>query len=76
MTWGSIILAVLKIANILLQYSQQQRWISTGEDRQLAKSALELISRLSSFKEIEEEYSKKTEIEVRKDIEDKGDFRD
>lgn len=45
MSWASIILALLKIANILLTTAQQNKWIGVGEDREIAKQSAAILKK-------------------------------
>ena len=43
MDWVGVILAVLKLANALMTYGQQQKWIAEGRDEEIARASAEIL---------------------------------
>lgn len=43
MTWVSLILAILQLANKLLEYGQQQKWIAVGRDEEIARATAAIL---------------------------------
>lgn len=74
MSWISLILGLLKLANLILEDRQKRGLIREGEDRAVAKALLEMANRRKSVQAIQEEYAKLPHSEVLKRLE--GDFRD
>ncbi len=52
MSWISLILAILQLANKLMDWGQQQKWIGEGEARQIAKASAEIMRKSGYAKEI------------------------
>lgn len=52
MTWASIILAVLRLANSVLTVVQQNKWISVGEEQAIAKMGAEIARRAQISEEV------------------------
>jgi hypothetical protein len=74
MSWISLVLALLKLANIIFGWLHDNRLIKEGEDRAVAKALLEMAKRSKVIKEIDERFAKMTPEQVNRELE--GDFRD
>lgn len=64
MSWVSLILAVLQLANKLMEYGQQQKWIGEGEDRVIAASTAEILRKTNYAKASLEEFAGKSDSDV------------
>lgn len=64
MTWVSIILAVLQLANKLMEYGQQQKWIGEGEAIQVAKASAEIMRKSNYAKNALEEFAGKSDTAI------------
>ena len=53
--WSKIILAILSIAEILLRFGQQQKWIAEGEQRAIAAASAEILRKTEYAKQALEE---------------------
>lgn len=73
-SWVKIILLGLQLFDGVFKWLHDQGKIQEGEDRAILRSLKLMASRSQRAKEIDEEYEKKTEAEVKKSLE--GDFRD
>jgi hypothetical protein len=60
-TWASIILAVLKLVNILMTSAQQNKWLTLGEERAIAAASAEVLRKVSVAQEVWDEVSKMDE---------------
>lgn len=76
MTWIQFALALVKLANIIFNSVRDKALIRVGEDRAALRAFQAMQAVSQKLKEVEDEYSKKTNEEIKKDIEQKGDFRD
>jgi len=64
MTWVSVILTLLKLADTLFSYFQQQKWIGEGEAIQIAKASAEIMRKSGYAKKALEEFSAKSDSDV------------
>lgn len=64
MSYVSIILALLKLAESLFGYFQQQKWISEGEAIAVAKASAEIMRKTAYAKHALEEFSAKSDADV------------
>lgn len=64
MTWVSLVLAILQIANKLLEYGQQQKWIGEGEAIAVAKASAEILRKTNYAKQALEEFAAKSDSDV------------
>jgi len=58
MAIGKIILAILSIAEILLRFGEQRKWISEGEQRAIAAAHAEALRKSEYAKHTLEELSR------------------
>jgi hypothetical protein len=73
-TWFSLALALLKFANMLLEWRLRESLLNEGEKRQVAKQLAEITKRTSLLKEVDEKIEKATDQEILEVL--KNDFRD
>lgn len=64
MSWVSLILAVLQLANKLLEYGQQQKWISEGQDQAIAAATAEILRKSNYAKAALDEMRGRTDAEL------------
>lgn len=64
MTWVSIILAVLQIAEKLMEYGLQQKWINEGQAIAVAKASAEIMRKSGYAKRALEEATGKSDAEL------------
>lgn len=64
MSWVSLILAVLKLAQALMQYAQERKWITEGEAIQIAKASAEIMRKSQYAKQALAEFTGKPESDV------------
>lgn len=64
MSWISLILAVLQLANKLMEYGQQQKWIGEGEAIQIAKASAEIMRKSNYAKHALEEFAGKSDADI------------
>ena len=64
MTWVSVILTLLKLADTLFSYFQQQKWISEGEAIAVAKASAEIMRKSNYAKQALEEFSAKSDSDI------------
>lgn len=64
MSWISLILAVLQLANKLMEYGQQQKWIGEGEARQIAKASAEILRKTNYAKAALEDVTNKSDSDI------------
>lgn len=64
MSWVSLILAVLQLANKLLEYGQQQKWIAVGRDEEIARSTAEILRKTNYAKAALQEFAGKSDSDV------------
>lgn len=74
MSWISLILALLKLANNLYSWAHDNGKIKEGEERQILKASMEIAKRSKLAKEIDDRFAHATPEEVEKELE--KDFRD
>ncbi len=55
--WAQLILLTLQIADTMLKYGLQQKWINEGRDQEIAKSAVEVLRKTEYAKKAVEEFS-------------------
>lgn len=63
-TWAEVILAFLKITNLLLEEGQKRKWIREGEDKVIAKGLLEITRKSNYGKRALEEFTGKSDADV------------
>lgn len=76
MSWINLILALLKVANIIFGWLHDNAKIKEGEDRAVARALAEMATRSTTIKEVEERFAKMTPADIVADIDKQGDFRD
>lgn len=64
MTILDLILALLKLTNMVFSWAQQNQWIKVGEDRAVAEAARSLFLRTEHAREIDANIKKLSEAEV------------
>lgn len=62
--WSKIILAILSIAEILLRFGQQQKWIAEGEQRAIAAASAEILRKTEYAKHALEELSRLNDAQL------------
>lgn len=76
MTWLKVAHLLLTLAVAIFRRYQTSAAEKVGEDRQALRQLKEMQAISAMLKDIDELYKKKSDDEIRKDIEAKGDFRD
>lgn len=64
LTYAGIILAVLKLIQTFVQYGQENKWISEGEDKAIAKASAEILRKSQYAKQALEEFAAKSDAAV------------
>lgn len=64
MSWVSLIIAVLRLAQGLMQYAQERKWIAEGEAIQIAKASAEIMRKSQYAKQALEEFESKSDADV------------
>ncbi len=64
MTWVSIILALLQLANKLFEYGQEQKWISEGQSIAVALATAEILRKSNYAKQAIKEFEDKSDSDV------------
>lgn len=64
MSWVSLILALLQLANKLLEWGQQQKWIREGEAIAVAKATAEILRKTEYAKQALAEFAGKSDTDV------------
>jgi hypothetical protein len=64
MTWASIILALLKLANFFWEFGQQQRWIAQGRDEEIARATAEILRKTNYAKQALDEFAGKSDADI------------
>lgn len=64
MTYVSLILALLRLVNLLVETAQQRRWMKAGEDAEIARAAESLHRKTEAGKKIWEKVDAMSESEV------------
>lgn len=64
MSWVSIILGLLKLANVIFQWAQEQKWIKEGEDRAIAAATAEILRKSNYAKAALDEMHGRTDAEL------------
>lgn len=70
----SLVIALVKLANILFGWLHDNALIKEGEDRAVAKALAEMAARSTTLKEVENKFAGMTPEQVNRALE--GDFRD
>lgn len=70
MSWVSIILGLLKLANVVFQWVQEQKWINEGELKAIAKSSAEILRKTNYAKHALEELTAMSDSDVDKFLRD------
>jgi hypothetical protein len=52
LSWGSIILSVLRIVEWLIETGQQHKWIREGEERQIAAASVKVLEKQEYAREM------------------------
>lgn len=76
MTWLKIAHLLLTLAVAVFRRYETSAAEKVGEDRQQLRQLQEMQAVSTKLKEIDEVYAKKSDEDIRKDIEARGDFRD
>lgn len=76
MTWVSLALALVKLANLIFGYVQAQAAEQVGEDRERLRVFETMAAVSAATKAVDEKYAKMTDAEIKSDIEANKDFRD
>lgn len=63
-TWAEIILAFLKITNVLLEEGKKRQWIGEGEAIAVGKASAEIMRKTGYAKHALEEFSGKSDAAV------------
>lgn len=74
MNWISLILALVKLANLIFGWLHENAMIKEGEDRAVAKALAEMAKRSTTIREIEGRFANMTPEQVNRELEQ--DFRD
>ena len=64
MDWVALILAILKLANKLVEYGQEQHWIAEGRDEEIARATAEILRKTNYAKAALEEFAGKSDSDV------------
>lgn len=67
-TVASIILALLKLAQVILSFAQERKLIQAGADAEIAKASAAVLSKTESAKQIMAEVTAMTEEQVDKTL--------
>ncbi len=57
-------MAVLELANKLIEYGQQQKWINEGQDLAIAKSSAEILRKSNYAKQALSEFAAKSDSDI------------
>jgi hypothetical protein len=76
MTWLNLVLAIVRLATKLMEWSEQDHWINEGERRAAAANLAATTKALALAAGIQKEWGALTDEEVDKRIEAQGWFRD
>ncbi len=76
MTYASIILALLQLANWLFGRAHDQGLIQEGEDRAIARQILEMQARSTTLKALEAKRAGMTPEDIVRELDGNADFRD
>lgn len=64
MTIAQAIVLLLKFANALLQYAQEQKWIKAGEDAEIARTSMAVLQKTETAKQVFAEVAQMTDDQV------------
>lgn len=64
MSYVSVILALLKLADSLFSYFQQQKWINEGQAIAVAKASAEIMRKSGYAKHALEEFTAKSDADI------------
>ncbi len=64
MSYASIILALLKLADTLFSYFQQQKYINEGQEIEVAKALAEILRKSNYAKQALSEFTVKSDADV------------
>lgn len=64
MSWVSLVLSLLKLANVIFQWAQEQKWINEGEAKAVAKASAEILRKTNYAKHALEETSAMSDSEL------------
>lgn len=70
MSWVSLILGLLQLANRLLQWGQEQKWINEGEAKAIAKASAEILRKTEYAKQALEEAAAMSDADLDKWLRD------
>ena len=76
MSWISLALALVKLANYLFENHKTAAQEQVGEDRERLRQFTAMQEISAKLKEVDERFDKMTDAEIKVDIESKNDFRD
>lgn len=76
MSWLNLILLLLKVADKLFAHLHDSRLLKAGEDKQVAKALTEMSARSTTLKEVEEKFGKMSIEDIKKYLNEEGDYRD
>lgn len=76
MSWLNLILLLLKVADKLFAHLHDSKMMQAGEDRQVAKALTQMSARSTTIKEIEEQFGKMSIEDIKKYLDQEGDYRD
>jgi hypothetical protein len=72
--WVSLVLACLKLANLIFGWLHENELIKEGEDRAVARALAEMAKRSTTIRQIEGRFANMTPEQVNRELQ--GDFRD
>jgi putative heme iron utilization protein len=75
-SWVSLVIALLKLANSIYGWLHDNALIKEGEDRQIAKALAEMARRSTVLKQVAAGVDKMTDKQVIDALDKSGDFRD
>lgn len=73
-SWATIVVYLLKIANAIFSWAHENQLIQAGEDRQVARELVEMAKRSTTIKLVDERFAKITPEDVNREL--ANDFRD
>lgn len=53
-TWAEIILALLKLVNLIMGAVDREKWIAAGRDAEIAKASASILAKTNYAKQIRE----------------------
>lgn len=64
MSWVSLVLGLLKLANVIFQWAQEQKWIGEGEAKAVALASAEILRKTNYAKHALEEFAAMSDGDV------------